>query len=474
MNDQQFSVIRNSAVRDTLTAALGVMIVLWLALRSWKIIAAVTFSLLVGLATTAALGLALVGSFNLISIAFFVLFVGLGVDFGIQFSVRYRAERHEQDDLRLGAAECSEKGRHPARPCRRRHCRGLLCFPAHQLPRPFRAWADRWLRYADRIRCSITLVPAALALLDPPGEAAPVGFGFLAPLDDFLQRHRIAAIVGTIGLTLAGTPLLLHLPFDFNPINLQNPNSPAVVTYRQLQNDPETSASDAELLAPSLEQAEPGKTPRRAAGSLRTITLNSLCSWRSGHENRSIEVRVQHGSALSSIRSSSLCQRTRKPSLRSSRRQALSPRRGQADKVPTRMRRGTLLRSLTVWRARMPGRAGEGRAGSRATACVTTSNQLRESLSPQPISIANLPPDLVRDWVMPDGRARVEALPKGDPTTTNVLQTFAAAVLKAEPSATGPAISYYEWEEPSPGHSSRPAFSPLSRFPFCFSSPCGG
>ena len=58
------------------------------------------FSLMVGLAATAALGLAMVGSFNLISIAFFVLFVGLGVDFGIQFSVRYRAELSEGGTVR--------------------------------------------------------------------------------------------------------------------------------------------------------------------------------------------------------------------------------------------------------------------------------------------------------------------------------------------------------------------------------------
>jgi hypothetical protein len=45
MNDERFSVIRSSAVRDTWTAVLGVLIILWLALRSW--------SLVVGLATTA-------------------------------------------------------------------------------------------------------------------------------------------------------------------------------------------------------------------------------------------------------------------------------------------------------------------------------------------------------------------------------------------------------------------------------------
>jgi predicted RND superfamily exporter protein len=53
MNDDQFSVIRNSAVRDTLTATFGVLIILLLALRSWKIIVAVFFSLMVGLAATA-------------------------------------------------------------------------------------------------------------------------------------------------------------------------------------------------------------------------------------------------------------------------------------------------------------------------------------------------------------------------------------------------------------------------------------
>jgi uncharacterized membrane protein YphA (DoxX/SURF4 family) len=67
MNDEQFSVIRKSALRDTLAALLGALIILWLALRSWKIVTAVFFSLIVGLSVTAALGIALVGAFNLIS-----------------------------------------------------------------------------------------------------------------------------------------------------------------------------------------------------------------------------------------------------------------------------------------------------------------------------------------------------------------------------------------------------------------------
>jgi predicted RND superfamily exporter protein len=71
-------------------------------------------------------------------------------------------------------------------------------------------------------------------------------------------------------------------------------------------------------------------------------------------------------------------------------------------------------------------------------------DRLRRSLDPQLVTIGNLPPNLVRDWLLPDGRARVEVLPKGDPSDVDVLENFAISVMAAEPSATGPAISLYE------------------------------
>ena len=59
----------------------------------------VTSTFKVGLVVTAALGLLMVGELNPISVAFAALFVGLGIDFGIQFAVRYRADRYEQPDI---------------------------------------------------------------------------------------------------------------------------------------------------------------------------------------------------------------------------------------------------------------------------------------------------------------------------------------------------------------------------------------
>jgi uncharacterized protein len=444
MNDDQFSVIKNSALRDTTTAVLGVLIILWLALRSWKIIAAVFFSLMVGLAATAALGIAMVGAFNLISIAFFVLFIGLGVDFGIQFSVRYRAERHEHADLREALRSTALKAGNPLALAAAATAVGFFAF----LPTNYIGLAELGLiagcGMLIAFLCSITLVPAMLALLNPPGEAAAVGFRSLAPLDSFLQRHRIAVIAGTILVVLAGTPLLFHLPFDFNPVNLQSPNSPSVVTYRQLQRNPETSGNDAEILAPSIEQADLIAKRLAALPEVsRVLTLSNLIPDDQERKIAALKTASQNlGTALDPRRPRPA------PSdqeVVASIQKAATDLARVADKEKTDSAKAA--RHVSGLLTRLAGADAATRAKAEAAIVpplIFDLAQLRNSLDPQTVTIKTLPAALVRDWVLPDGRARVEALPKGDSSDTNVLRSFATAVLRAEPSATGPAISYYE------------------------------
>jgi uncharacterized protein len=71
-------------------------------------------------------------------------------------------------------------------------------------------------------------------------------------------------------------------------------------------------------------------------------------------------------------------------------------------------------------------------------------DQLRQELDPQRITTDTIPADLKREWVTPDGRARVEVLPSGDPDDTKVLRNFVTAVLAIEPDATGPAVLLFE------------------------------
>src|SRR5262249_2832295 len=94
MADEEFATIAEGAALTPLVTLASILLLTWLALRSARIIIAVFATLLVGLVVTAATGLMMVGALNLISVAFAVLFIGIGIDFAIQFGVRYRAERH--------------------------------------------------------------------------------------------------------------------------------------------------------------------------------------------------------------------------------------------------------------------------------------------------------------------------------------------------------------------------------------------
>jgi len=70
-----------------------------------------------------------------------------------------------------------------------------------------------------------------------------------------------------------------------------------------------------------------------------------------------------------------------------------------------------------------------------------TLSQLNDALQAQPITLKTLPPELVRDWIAADGRARIEVFPKGDPNDNNAMRKFAQAVLRLAPEATGAPIS---------------------------------
>ena len=134
----------------------------------------------------------MVGTLNLISVYFAVLFVGLGVDFGLQFSVRYRAERNNVDDLRMALLEAGSRAGAPLTLAALATAAGFLSF----LPTVYKGVSELGLiagvGMLIAFATSITTLPALLAVLKPPSEPKALGYAFLAPVDDFLARHRMA------------------------------------------------------------------------------------------------------------------------------------------------------------------------------------------------------------------------------------------------------------------------------------------
>ena len=94
LNDKQFATLEASAVGSTALSLVTVCLILFAAVRSIKLVFAMLVTICAGLALNAGFAALAIGSLNLISIAFGVLFIGLGDDFGNQFSVLYRDQRN--------------------------------------------------------------------------------------------------------------------------------------------------------------------------------------------------------------------------------------------------------------------------------------------------------------------------------------------------------------------------------------------
>lgn len=445
IDDDEFGTIRQNAGLNALLTILVVLLILWLALRSWRIILPVCISLFTGLAIATATGLLMVGALNLISVAFFALFVGLGVDFGLQFSVRYRAERNEEPDLAAALRRAAAKAGAPLALAALATAVGFVSF----LPTDYRGLSElgqiAGVGMIIAFVGSITLVPALLKVLGPPPEPRPVGFTVLAGVDRFLERHRIAIVAITLAAVALASPLLFYLRFDFNPIHLRSPKVESVATYLELRSDPRSGANSIDIVAPDLAAAD--ATAQRLAAVpqvAETMTLSNLVPADQDEKLKRID------DAAATIDASLNPSETEPAPMDRDRIDALL---GTAESLSSTAGRAQgagadAARRLAALLTRLA-KADLATRAQMETAIAAplryALDQLRHELKPQRITTDSLPPDLASDWVAQDGRARIEVLPKGvDPDNTETLRNFVTAVTAVAPEATGTAVLLYE------------------------------
>jgi uncharacterized protein len=444
MADEEFATIKeNAGLNATVTIAI-VLFILWLALRWFRIIFAVFVCLVVGLAVTAALGMLMVGTLNLISVYFAVLFVGLGVDFGLQFSVRYRAERHEVDDLHEALLYAGRRAGAPLTLAALATAAGFLSFT----PTDYKGVSELGLIAGVGMLVayftSITLLPAMLSLLKPPREPSHLGYAVLAPVDGFLERHRMPILIVTLLAVAAGLPLLFRLQFDFNPMNLRSKTAESVATYLELKNDPESGANDIGILQPTLAQADAVAAKLRALPQVGRVT--TLSTFIPDQQSEKLALIADTAKTLNPALNPAA------PAAPTSDAQTVSMINSTVDALIRLAGDGTGTGAVAAKRlaAAMTALAkADSSVRQRAEAVFvqplkTTLDDLRNLLKAQEITRANLPPVLARDWVTPDGLARIDVAPKGDPNNNDVLRVFARAVQVVAPDATEGPISILE------------------------------
>ena len=437
--DEEFATVAEGAFVNNVATVLVVAFLLWAALKSPRIVLAILVAVSVGLLITAALGLMMVGALNLISVAFAVLFVGIGADFGIQFSVRYRAERHRLEDLKGALVAAAARAERPLALAAAATACGFLAF----LPTVYRGVSELGLiagvGMIVAFITSISLLPACLMILKPPGEPAEIGYAFLAPVDAFLAKHRWYIIGSTLAVVLAGAPLLTKLRFDFNPLNLRSAKVESVSTLREMIGAQDSSYYNVSALAPDMAAARPLAAKLAALPEVRQVM--DLESFIPGNQEAKLAI-IRQGEPLKRLLAQPPAPAPSDGQIVQSLQNATSlimqsvgPQGGAgADALKTI---GAAFTAL----AQAPEERRVAASDALITPLIVTLQNLKESLDASAVSLADAPPELRNLWIAKDGRARLEISPRGDANDNDVLRAFTKAVLAVAPDAAGAPIA---------------------------------
>ncbi|MFC6390768.1 MMPL family transporter [Methylorubrum zatmanii] len=441
--DDEFATLADDAFLNYSLTTAAIVLFLWLALRSAPLVVAVLITTFSGLVVTAALGLAIVGELNPISVAFAALFVGLGIDFGIQFAVRYRADRYE-----LGDVEAAIRGA----------ARGVgwsLTLAAVSLLAGFFAFLPTQFRGVSELGLiagvgmivaylfSLTLLPALIAVFHPKGEKRAVETTWMAGVDHWIVEHRKWVLIFVGLITLAGIPLLLKLPFDSNPMHLRSPKVESIATYLDLIKDPATSPNTIDVLAPNVE-AVPELSERlmKLDAVAKVISIDTFVPRDQDQKLATIQETAQLlAPALNPARKPPPPTDAENVKALKDTAAALKTIAGGSEAGAKAAER---LSGTLETLASAPAEKREAASVALTTDLKTLMSRLSGLLDPTKITLDNLPKPLKAEWVTSDGRARIEVHPKGNSNDDQVLRRFAKEVQTVDPHATGAPIATTE------------------------------
>jgi hopanoid biosynthesis associated RND transporter like protein HpnN len=447
LNDEEFASLAHNALGIAVAIVGSMLAVLCFATRSVKIVTAIMVTTLSGLAITAAIGLIVVGQFNLISVAFIPLFVGLGVDFGIQLGVRFQAERQREGEVAAAMRKAAVALGPSLLLAAGAVCLGFLAF----LPTAYVGIAElgiiSGLGMIIALVASATMLPALLVVLTPGPPPRETPSPRLKALDEWLLRRRgwvLGAFAVSMVATIAALPLV---EFDFNPLHLKSPAAESVMTLADLAADPDRSTNTIDVLAKDL------PTARALAAKLsslpevaRVLTVESFVP-----KDQDVKLPVIADANM-------LLEFTLYPIEE-------APPPSDAETVAALRKTATALAAAAAKGGAMGSRPGgdnpQGHAQHLSEALLRLADappvdraraadrlvvplgimlqSLRDSLRAEPVTLETLPADIRRDWLAPEGVARVQLLPRHSDNAS--LEAFTAQVMAIAPDATGPAVS---------------------------------
>jgi uncharacterized protein len=437
--DEQFASVAKGTVSGLIASILLITLWLTLAVRSWRLIVPILGTLGLGLMATLFFATATIGTLNLVSIGFGILFVGIAVDFAIQFAVRFREARRETGYTAAALNLAAQRAGGAILIAALATAAGFLAF----VPTDFAGVAELGLIAGVGMLiafvCTMTFLPAAITVCRARDERAAVGFSWGRAADRLITRGHGWILAGFGLLVVASLVVAPRLAFDSDPLDTQNPNTEAMRTLRELMNQPLSNPYSIDILAPNVDDAEV------VAGKLRTLPVVSrvltLASFVPGEQKQKIALLNDAAEILAPTLLAPLDPRPIQPAeIRAAAQAALN----QIKPAVRLLRQDSPLVAI----------AGDLRTVAHASDDKVSAigqvltlflpgelNQLRTALQAEPANLASVPAGIRRDWVLPDGRARIEVLPVASARDSVGLHRFVAEVSRVAPDAGGTAVT---------------------------------
>jgi uncharacterized protein len=437
IDQEELQSVSSGATLAALLSTAAVTLLLVWGLRSLRLIAATLITLAIGLVLTAGFAALTVGRLNLISVTFAVLFVGLGIDFGIHLVLRYREALEDQGGHRpaLRAALSGVGGSLSLSAL----CAafGFLAFA----PTAYRGLAELGVISAGGMviawLTSLTLLPALVELMPLTRRHRPLAKPRLLP---GLQRHPLPVVALAAAGAIASMVALPHLAFSTNPLDLKDPKSESVRTYRELAADPSTSPDVIEVLARNLAEAD------ALAARLSHLSQVSDAITLSSFVPKDQAEKLDLIDSLSFYLGPTLEAGTTGQPPDAAGHKAALERLIASLKAVKDTGENPGARLLTAALADFARTGPDGAALAELERRLTGTlpallERLRGSLAAGPVTLAGLPEHLRAQWLSLDGRARVLVRPAQPLTDDGKLEDFANAVASVAPNATGTPVN---------------------------------
>jgi len=423
-----------------------VMVLLIVGLKRLVLVIATILTLLIGLIWTATFAVVALGSLNLISVAFAVLFIGLSVDFGIHYALRYREAISQGADHQAGLAQAVEG------------VGGALTLSAAAaaiafysfLPTDYRGLAELGLIAGTgmfiALFANMTLLPALLTCLPKPSPCQltdrPVSQA--SRFSDFIRNR--AGVLCLVFVVAGGVAVLIapRVDFDFDPLNLKDRNTESMATLIDLMADSRTSPYSIEILAPDLEEAQ--KTAAQLIKQREVTSVETLADYVPGDQAEKLDVIASTALFLAPALSGS---GTRVELGEEIRRATLLKFAAKLELLNSKGSKGDqqAAERLSKFLAIIAERGDDGVRDLENRLLAALPEQLailKRSLDAQPVSLEDLPTSLRSRMISADGRARIEVFPKDDLQDRAALTRFVDAVRSVSPDAIGSPVVILE------------------------------